>query len=55
MSFLAWMIYVGGACAMPKRKIGFWRRVWWPIELGEVLLALVLAQKISAERKEGGE
>lgn len=31
------MIWVGGACAMDGRKIGFWARVFWPAAVGERL------------------
>lgn len=35
MSYIVWFIYFGGAGAFPDRKLGFFRRVLWPFELGE--------------------
>lgn len=32
-------IYIGGMFALEGEKIGFWNRVFWPMNLGEMLAA----------------
>jgi hypothetical protein len=41
-----WMIWFGGVFAMDDRKIGFSRRLIWPMYLGEML-----HEKIEKARK----
>jgi hypothetical protein len=37
MSIVIAFIYAGGLTALPRRKIGFTKRVFWPVYLGEAL------------------
>jgi hypothetical protein len=39
------MVWLGGTQAMPDRKLGFWNRMLWPVELGEWLHAKALENK----------
>ncbi len=32
-----WMIYVGGVFAVGDKKIGFWKRIAWPVDMGSVI------------------
>lgn len=43
MFFVA--IWLGGVDAMPSRKIGFWRRVFWPCDLGVHLFETVFDKR----------
>ena len=36
-----YLIYAGGLSALPEKKIGFWRRVFWPVAIGEYLATLI--------------
>ena len=37
MSVIIGFIYIGGAFAMPKEKIGFANRLFWPFMIGDWL------------------
>lgn len=39
--FVLW-VYMGGLFAFPNRKLGLYRRVTWPFELGERLAEFAL-------------
>jgi hypothetical protein len=38
----AFLVYIGGVFAMPDRKLGFFRRLSWPMEIGEYLAEKVM-------------
>lgn len=42
MNLFFLMIAVGGMLARPERKIGFFGRVFWPLNLGAVLHDMAL-------------
>jgi hypothetical protein len=46
--FFLW-IWIGGACALEDKKIGFFNRIIWPIILGEALFSW--AMEYLEERK----
>jgi hypothetical protein len=39
MTLLALWVYIGGVAALENQKIGFFKRVFWPLALGERLAA----------------
>ena len=56
MTLFFGLLYVGGATALPKRKIGFWNRLYWPALLGMALheWAMTAASTdIDGNQKEG--
>jgi hypothetical protein len=42
MSLFLYLIWIGGVFAYPDQKIGFFRRIFWPHEIGEKLAEWVL-------------
>lgn len=45
MTALAVAIYLGGACMDYHRPIGFWKRLFWPHDLGAAVFRWVLKQE----------
>ena len=58
MNLFFLVIAVGGMLSRPERKIGFWNRVFWPLDLGAVLHDMVLdymAARTAPDDDEVGE
>ena len=54
MDAFFWLIYWGGVMHDMDAKIGFWRRLFWPLELGETLARFAMGRsEVVIRTKEG--
>lgn len=37
MGLMIYLIWLGGAFCSPQKTVGFWARVFWPVEVGSAI------------------